>query len=432
MLHRLTLVREQIRTDDMARHGLMMAGFGFALGLFNYLYQLAMGRMLQPDDYGILLSLTSLFMIVSVLALTIRTAMTKFVSRYHAEGNMASVGHLWRLYLKWTLIVGALAFLVVAVLSPKIAWFLRIADYWYVVVLFSALILAFAVPLNYGTLNGLHRFLPLGWTTTLWALLKLALAILLIKLGAGVYGGLAPFFIAFVIVFAITYYLLKDLPQKGTDKLKVTGLRSYMGLSLIAIMSYTVVTNIDVVLVKHFLDENQAGNYAAVAALGRAALFAPMGIALAMFPKTSGLYESGKSHRPVLLKAVVLTALLTGAVVLLYWACPNFFVDLLGGTGKYTLAAPHLFKYSLAMMFFAVSYILMNYFLSLNRVQVAYIFAAVAFLQVLLILYFHSEIAQVVNVMLISGAACLFATLLFYQWWQRPRRLKPHEGDGSY
>jgi len=431
MLHRLGFIREQIKTDDMARHGLMLAGFGFALGLFNYLYQLAMARMLQPDDYGIVMSLTSLFMIVSVFALTIRTAMAKFVSRYHTEGNMAAVGHLWRSYLKWTLIIGVASFLIVAVLSPKIAWFLRIADYWYVVVLFSALTLAFAVPLNYGTLNGLHRFLPLGWTTTLWALLKLVLAILFIKLGMGVFGALAPFIVAFIIIFAITYYLLRDLPQKGTDRVEILGLRSYLSLSLVAILSYTVVTNVDVVLVKHFLDADQAGNYAAVAALGRAALFAPMGIALAMFPKTSGLYEAGKSHRPVLLMAVLLTTVITGIIVAIYSAFPHFFVNLLGGTDKYVLAEPYLFRYSLAMLFFAVSYIFMNYFLSLNRIQVAYVFAATAFLQVLLVLYFHRDIAQVVNVMLISGAVCLFATLVFYQLWQRPRRLKAQEGIGS-
>jgi len=99
---------------------------------------------------------------------------------------------------------------------------------------------------------------------------------------------------------------------------------------------------------------------------------------------------------------------------------PNFFVDLLD-PGKYTLAAPYLFRYSLAMMFFAISYIFMNYFLSINLIKIAYIFATVGFLQVLLILYFHGDIAQVVNDVLISGAVCLFATLIFYLWWQRTR-----------
>ena len=422
MVHRLALVMELLKKENMARHFLVMSGFGFVSGIFNYLYQLAMGRMLQPGDFGTLGSLTNLFMIVTVLGITIRSVMTKITSKYHAENNLEAIGYLWRVYQKRLLIFGSIAFVFVAALSPQISGFLKIGNPWYPLVLFLSLTLAFTLPLNYGTLNGLHRFISLGWTTALWPLLRLVLAVVLIKIGLGLYGGLAPFVLSFIIVFPITYYMLRDLPGKKEDRVEFPGLRSYVSLSFVAILAYTMLTFIDVVLVKHFfVNDEQVGNYAAIAALGRVSLFAPMGIAFALFPKTSGLHELGKSHRPVLLMAVLFTTLLTGLVVVIFWLFPNFFVDLLG-PGKYTLAAPHLFKYSLAMMFFAISYIFLNYFLSINLVKIAYVFAAVGFLQVLLILYFRGDIAQVVNDVLISGAVCLFATLIFYLWCQRTRR----------
>jgi len=424
MFHKAILLWQKVTSDDMARHGLMMAGFTFAHGVFSYLYQLAMGRMLQPADFGILLSLTNLYLIVSVFSLTVRTAMTKYISKYKAMGNMDVVGYLWRVYFKRTLILGVAAFLIAGFVSPAVSGFLRLGNIWYPIVLFSTLIFSFAVPLNWGTLNGLQRFIPLGWTYVFWVFLRLVLAVVLIKLGLGLYGGLAPYIIANVVVLAITYYYLKSLPSGRGFKADVMGIRSYVSLFFVAIFSHTLLINVDIVLVRHFLDEVQAGNYAAISTLGKVVMFAPVGIVLAMFPKTSGLHESGKTHRPVLLKSVLLTTIVTGAIVVIYWAFPNFFVDLLGGTGKYTLAAPYLFKYSLAILFFAVSYIFMNYFFSLNYIKVAYIFAGVAFLQVLLIVYFHSDIGQIVNVMLISGAFCLFATLLFYQWWQRSVRMK--------
>jgi len=421
MLPKLRLIFERIKSDDMARHGIMMAAFGFSLGLFNYLYQLAMGRMLQPDDYGILMSLTSLYLIVSIFSLAIRTAMAKFISKYHAEGNMRAASSLWWRYLKHTLILGVVAFIVAALLSPAISGFLRIGNFWYPLVLFSSLILAFVVPVNYGTLNGLHRFFQLGWATNLWALLKLVLAIVLIKIGFGLYGGLIPFLLAFIVIFIITLSLLKDLRGGNAEKVEIVGFRSYLGLSFIAVLAYTVLTNVDVVLVKHFLSAEQAGNYAAIAALGRAALFAPMGIALAMFPKVSGLHEMGKSHRPVLLMAVLLTLLISGTIVVIYWIAPQFVIGFLGrdefGVLKYALAVPHLSKYALAMILFAVSFIIMNYSLSINRIRIAYPFVAVAFLQVVLILYFHADIAQVVNVMLVSAGVCLIAVLAFYMFW---------------
>jgi O-antigen/teichoic acid export membrane protein len=361
-------------------------------------------------------------MVVTVLAITIRTAMAKFISKYHAENNLEARGYLWRVYQKRLLIFGAIAFVFVAALSPQISGFLRIGNPWYPVVLFSSLTLAFVFPLNQGALNGLHRFFSLGWTDALWTLLRFVLAILLIKLGMGLYGGLAPSMIAYIVVVPITYYILKDLPRNGRGSVELSGLRSYVSLSFIAILAYTMLTWVDMILVKHFLNDDQAGNYAAIAALGRVSLFAPMGIALALFPKTSGLHELGKSHRPVLLIAVLFTTLLTSLVVIIYWLFPNFFVNLLG-SGKYTLAAPYLYKYGMAMMFFAISYIFMNYFLSLNLIKIAYIFAAVGFLQILLILYFHGDIAQVVNDVLVSSVVCLLANLIFYLWWQRPRCL---------
>jgi O-antigen/teichoic acid export membrane protein len=418
----------------MARHGVLMAAFGFAMGLFNYLYQLAMGRMLQPDEYSILMSLASLFLIVSIFSLTIRTAMAKFISKYEAGGKWVEIGHLWRLYLKRMLLLGAVTFILAALLSPVVSGFLKLGNALYPLTLFSALILAFALPMNFGTLNGLHRFLPLGWTTTLVAVLKVTLAVILIKIGFGVYGGLLPYLLSFVVVFTITLYLLRDLPKKGSGRLEVPGFHAYLGLSFVAILSYTILTNIDIVLVKHFLTEFQAGNYATVAVLGKVALFAPMGIALAMFPKTSGLHESGKGHRNVLFMAVALTVSIAGAFVVVYQIAPDFVVGFLGkwedGGLKYSLAPPHLVRYALAMLLFAISYILMNYYLSINHTRIAYPFVIVALLQVVLIIYFHNDIGQVVNVILTSAALCLTSVMAFYLWSRRHAPF-PAQGQGE-
>ena len=73
MLGRLTLIGEGLRADGMARHGSMMAFFGLAGGFFAYLYQLSMGIMLTPVQYGMLFSLTSLFAIIMIASQAIQT-----------------------------------------------------------------------------------------------------------------------------------------------------------------------------------------------------------------------------------------------------------------------------------------------------------------------------------------------------------------------
>ena len=66
------------------------------------------------------------------------------------------------------------------------------------------------------------------------------------------------------------------------------------------------------------------------------------------------------------------------------------------------------------MGLFAVSFLLLNYLLSLNQTKIAYFFLGAMPLELVLIAFFHSGIAQIVNMMLISGAFCLTLTLLFY------------------
>jgi len=118
MLGRLTLIGEGLRTDGMARHGSMMAIFGLLGGFFGYLYQLSMGIMLTPVQYGMLFSLTSLFAIIMIASQAIQTTLAKFTSKFRAENALGKINYLWRFSLKRTLLFGAVLFLALALLTP--------------------------------------------------------------------------------------------------------------------------------------------------------------------------------------------------------------------------------------------------------------------------------------------------------------------------
>ncbi|MFQ5917794.1 MAG: polysaccharide biosynthesis protein, partial [Candidatus Binatia bacterium] len=118
-------------------------------------------------------------------------------------------------------------------------------------------------------------------------------------------------------------------------------------------------------------------------------------------------------HRSVLRKAMLLTLLLAGGVVMIYWLFPDFIVNFLFG-GKYLFTIPYLFKYGLAMFFYALSFLSLNFFLSRNQTKVAYAFLIAMLIEIGLIISFHDSIAQIVDIMLISGALCLTFMLPFY------------------
>ena len=266
---------------------------------------------------------------------------------------------------------------------------------------------------NWGTLQGLQRFLPLGSTQALLGFLKATLGALLIYLGLGIYGGLAAIPISFAVVLLLTFFFLRSLSRAGNERVSVAGLHSYAGLTLLAIFSITMLTNADVVLARHYLSATETGNYSAISILGRIAFYAPMGVALAMFPKTSESFERGGDYQRLFLRAILLTLVIVSGVVLVYGLFSQFITEFLFGT-KYPLVAPYVFTYGLAMALFALSFLVMNYFLSLNQTKAAYSLIGVMLLQLILIALFHSSIAQLVNIMLICGILCLVSMLPFY------------------
>ena len=76
--------------------------------------------------------------------------------------------------------------------------------------------------------------------------------------------------------------------------------------------------------------------------------------------------------------------------------------------------SPYLLKYTGAMSLLAISFLLMNYLLSLNQTKVAYPLMVAVLAQIGLIIAFHSSISEIVNIMLISGALSVVLMLPLY------------------
>ncbi len=397
----------------MARHSLLMIAVGLAAGLSGYLYQLSMGILLTPADYGTLLSLTSLLLVVSVFGDTITLTVARQTSRLKSQGRMGAVNHVRRRFLKWTAVVGLVAFGIAAALSPLVARFLNSDDNVHPILLFSSL--AFVLPLSsdWGVMQGLQAFVPLAVARVLWALARPALAVLLVYLGLGLSGGLAAIPLSYAVASLITALALRKLSHAGQEKTGTEGTGSYAGYTVVALLSITMLANIDVVAAKHYLSADEAGSYSAISVLGRICFYAPMGIALALFPKAAGSLESQGSHRALFQKGALLAVLIIVPLCLAYAAFPGTIVHYLF-SDKYSAVAPNVFMYGLGMSFLALAYLTMTYFLSIGRTGVAYALVVAIALQIGLIAMFHASIEDVVRDLVISGAACLALVLAVF------------------
>ena len=81
------------------KRGLLRAGFVFLIGsistsVLNYLYHLFMGRMLGPEEYGVLGSLFALMYITQFASSTIYTTISKFISKLKGKNSYNKIRFL--------------------------------------------------------------------------------------------------------------------------------------------------------------------------------------------------------------------------------------------------------------------------------------------------------------------------------------------------
>ncbi len=108
----------------------------------NYLFQVFMGRSLGPADYGILASLFSLFMILSVPAGVLQTVTAKYTSNFRAHKKLGKIAKLVKGLLKRVSLFGLLGFILFIIASKFISSFLHIPSRLPVIITGVALIFA--------------------------------------------------------------------------------------------------------------------------------------------------------------------------------------------------------------------------------------------------------------------------------------------------
>lgn len=187
-----------------------------------------------------------------------------------------------------------------------------------------------------------------------------------------------------------------------------------------------ILTNVDVVLVKHFFKPVEAGYYSAAALIGKAVLFLPGAIAMVMFPKSSELYAQNRDSFPVLKKSLFYVCLIAGAAAIICLLFPSVIIWLFLGT-KYTASAPLVGRFAIAMTLFGLTNILFLYGLSIHKFGFLYLLGIFTMAQIIAIILFHSNLSQVIWIVLLNGLLLFMVNLLLYN----PRWSTPKAGQKS-
>jgi O-antigen/teichoic acid export membrane protein len=260
-------------------------------------------------------------------------------------------------------------------------------------------------PVAQGTLQGLQRFTWFGSNLFLSSFLRLAFGMVLVWVGWGAAGALAggalgSGVMGLVALMPLAY--LWPLRTGGGSGLDLRELVRYSGGVLLATACFSVLTNVDVIVVKRFFPPLEAGYYSAASTLGKVALWLPGAVSMVMFPKSSFRHASGQDASSIARRSVGVVALLCVPVVLGYFFFPRFFVQLLFG-GGYQPSEPLVYVLGLAMAVYAVNNVVVLYYLSIRKQAFLAVIVAVAVCQVGALIMVHGSLTQVVWVVVTGG-----------------------------
>jgi len=400
----------------------MFVGIGL-FNLFNLLYHLFMVRTLPPAEYGHLNALLSLFMIISVPSSTVQTTITKFVSSFQVQYEYHRIRELLRHFLLLMSIIAFSFFLLLSFGGPILSSFFQISSYRVVFLLGLALFFAMVIPVPWGGLQGLHKFGSLASNLIMNGILKFALGILFIYLGWGISGAMGAIVLSYFVTTFFALLMLgihlprregiiqKDKNPKGLYLSYFSDVYHYFLTVGMTMLCFILLTNIDLILVKHFFKPVEAGYYSIAQMVGKIILFLPLPIIMVMFPKLSSLEAQGRKTLSTLMRSLIIGGVISILALIFGLLFPSLLIRILSGK-VYLECVPLVKIFSVNMTFFALTLILLYYHLSTHGTRFLYPLISLTLIQTGLIALFHKTLIQVLFI--VGGVALsLFIANLF-------------------
>jgi O-antigen/teichoic acid export membrane protein len=281
-----------LKGERVLTHNLIVGAGTIAAGMLGVAFQSLVSHHLRPADYGGVFAVVTLITLIGLPASSLTLLMARETSRDRATGQPGRSAALLHSGDR-LLLLGGMAFAgAFALASPILAGFFGVP---LPLLLAGAAGMPFglALPLLLGEFQGEQRFLGFSLLSAGQAALKLFAAIGL-GLLLGPIGIIAGISVATAIVYLAARWMLR---RRLSNKPRLPWLRpaaAYLALILPSTLALAVLLSTDVLFVKHVFPGRIAGEYAAVAAIGRAIFWGAAGVAGVLFPKV--IFREAQGH----------------------------------------------------------------------------------------------------------------------------------------
>ncbi len=379
----------------------------------NYLYNLILGRILGPEQFADAAVLITFLLVLSFVAMTFQLVTAKF-SVLFEEATFSSF--ITKVY-KQALVVGVLFGALIIGFASQLQNVFNTSSSSMFVIFGCGVPLYFLMSVNRGSYQGkkAYKSLSITYQGEMISRLLITLAIILIlgiKTSWVIAVGILLSFVFGMFPFKLKQFKLgKAFPLEKTYSQQI---RSFFLLTAFYELTQIIINNSDILLVKHYFESYEAGLYASLALIGRIVYFIAWMFVMLLLPAVVELQKEGKETAPVLFKYVGYIGAIALVIVLGCLICPELIIKILFGDA-YLSMAPLLWKYAIATSMFALSNIFAYYYLSLDQYVPVIISGVFGMLQVVLVVFFHDSLEQVVHMQIVAMALLLGIQLLFFK-----------------
>ncbi|WP_179375175.1 oligosaccharide flippase family protein [Winogradskyella wichelsiae] len=401
-----------IKTRKLTPEQLFMVSV-LAVNGGNYLYNLILGRVLGPTEFADAAVLITFLLVLSFMAMTFQLVTAKFSVLF--ENNVFR-NFIAKTYQQ-AFLIGIVLGVLIIVFSSQLKIVFNTSSSLMFVIFGCGVPLYFLMSVNRGAFQGKKAYRSLSITYQGEMLSRLLITLGLIFLFNIQSSAVIAIGIVLSFVFGMFPFKMKHMSFKKPKALSLDyskQIKNFFMLTAFYELTQIIINNSDILLVKHYFEPYEAGLYASLALIGRIVYFIAWMFVMLLLPAVVELKKEGKETASVLFKYVGYIAAISIIIVLTCLSFPELIIKILFGE-QYIAMAPLLWKYAIATSMFAISNIFAYYYLSLDKYVPVIISGVFGMLQIVLVVFFHDSLEQVVHMQIIAMTLLLIIQLVFFK-----------------
>jgi O-antigen/teichoic acid export membrane protein len=401
---------ERLRASSMLKQSLLVFSASMVLNVCGFAAHAVASRKLGVTDYGGLYALISAATICALPATFVGPIVAQLAAEFRALHDDGHLRGLTEEVADGFARLGLLYMVVAAFVAIPFARFLHV-PVWSAQ--FVGLLSGVALYLSAlrAVAQGTQDFVGYALSNSIEGIAKVFGITLLIAVGFRLGGGIIGFFmgpLAALVFLALRLRRRYSTVQAHDVRYDWRRILNAGAGAAAATIALALMGSADVILVKHYFSEHQAGLYAAASLGGKMLLYLAGFIPTVLLPQAADRHARGAQTREVLMMSLIMFAAvaLFGLFVFRY-----FGIDVLHAlVGRaFDAAAPLLVTYGFAMVLLALTNALTYYGIATHRLAftVPLLICTIGTLAAIALI--HPSLRTVVEIMVVGNAVAALA-----------------------